>query len=152
MLVKPCVWDPVGERVFGASGVQNGQGSCDISGETDFAWKFRPELSFETATSNFTPVSSTDTMGADHPAFTLAGLCKPTNVTVLVPHRLRLLTRLPNVAVAVGGTMGYVKGGSRPSLIAGVGLGASYGLAGTIPLMFYPPLVLALMVFVRLPP
>lgn len=26
--------------------------------------------------------------------------------------------------------MGYVKGGSRPSLIAGVGLGASYGLAG----------------------
>lgn len=26
--------------------------------------------------------------------------------------------------------MGYVKGGSKPSLIAGVGLGASYGLAG----------------------
>ncbi|KAF3770044.1 hypothetical protein M406DRAFT_66492 [Cryphonectria parasitica EP155] len=45
-------------------------------------------------------------MGADHPAFTLAGL------------------------LAVGGTMGYVKGGSKPSLIAGVGLGASYGLAG----------------------
>lgn len=29
--------------------------------------------------------------------------------------------------------MGYVKGGSRPSLIAGVGLGASYGLAGMSP-------------------
>ncbi|PSS03835.1 transmembrane proteins 14C-domain-containing protein [Coniella lustricola] len=45
-------------------------------------------------------------MGADHPAFTLAGL------------------------LAAGGTMGFVKGGSRPSLIAGVGLGASYGVAG----------------------
>ncbi|KAL1873225.1 hypothetical protein Daus18300_004045 [Diaporthe australafricana] len=45
-------------------------------------------------------------MGADHPAFTLAGL------------------------LAVGGTMGFVKGGSKPSLIAGVGLGVSYGLAG----------------------
>lgn len=32
--------------------------------------------------------------------------------------------------VAVGGTMGYVKGGSKPSLIAGLGLGASYGVAG----------------------
>ncbi|ROW02718.1 hypothetical protein VSDG_01745 [Cytospora chrysosperma] len=28
--------------------------------------------------------------------------------------------------------MGYVKGGSKPSLIAGVGLGASYGLAGVL--------------------
>lgn len=28
--------------------------------------------------------------------------------------------------------MGYVKGGSKPSLIAGVGLGASYGVAGTL--------------------
>ncbi|CAN8096573.1 unnamed protein product [Discula destructiva] len=45
-------------------------------------------------------------MGADHPAFTLAGL------------------------LAVGGTMGYIKGGSVPSLVAGVGLGASYGFAG----------------------
>ncbi|KAJ0116994.1 hypothetical protein J7T55_003409 [Diaporthe amygdali] len=45
-------------------------------------------------------------MGADHPAFTLAGL------------------------LAAGGTMGFVKGGSKPSLIAGVGLGASYGVAG----------------------
>lgn len=26
--------------------------------------------------------------------------------------------------------MGYVKSGSKPSLIAGVGLGASYGVAG----------------------
>lgn len=26
--------------------------------------------------------------------------------------------------------MGYVKGGSKPSLIAGLGLGASYGIAG----------------------
>lgn len=26
--------------------------------------------------------------------------------------------------------MGYVKGGSKPSLIAGLGLGASYGVAG----------------------
>lgn len=28
--------------------------------------------------------------------------------------------------------MGYVKGGSKPSLIAGVGLGASYGVAGKL--------------------
>lgn len=28
--------------------------------------------------------------------------------------------------------MGFVKGGSKPSLIAGVGLGASYGIAGEL--------------------
>lgn len=28
--------------------------------------------------------------------------------------------------------MGYVKGGSKPSLIAGIGLGASYGVAGML--------------------
>lgn len=34
-------------------------------------------------------------MGADHPAFTLAGLCEQTNPPALALHRLRLLTRLP---------------------------------------------------------
>ncbi|KAH9892115.1 transmembrane proteins 14C-domain-containing protein [Xylariomycetidae sp. FL2044] len=43
---------------------------------------------------------------AQHPSFTLAGL------------------------LSVGGTMGYVRTGSRPSLIAGLGLGASYALSG----------------------
>ena len=37
---------------------------------------------------------------------------------------------LLKVVVSVGGIAGYVRTKSRPSLIAGVGLGASYGLAG----------------------
>ncbi|KAH8730020.1 transmembrane proteins 14C-domain-containing protein [Phaeosphaeriaceae sp. PMI808] len=43
---------------------------------------------------------------AQHPSFTLAGL------------------------LAVGGTAGFIRTGSKPSLIAGLVLGASYGVAG----------------------
>ncbi|KAF1968402.1 hypothetical protein BU23DRAFT_480645 [Bimuria novae-zelandiae CBS 107.79] len=43
---------------------------------------------------------------AEHPSFTLAGL------------------------LAAGGTAGFIRTGSRPSLIAGLALGASYGFAG----------------------
>lgn len=64
-------------------------------------------------------------MGADHPAFTLAGLRKSMSEKPTRPLSANSLR-----TVAVGGTMGFVKGGSKPSLIAGVGLGASYGLAG----------------------
>ncbi|KAK6332813.1 hypothetical protein TWF696_002835 [Orbilia brochopaga] len=42
----------------------------------------------------------------EHPAFTLAALC------------------------AFGGTMGYIRTGSVPSLVAGVGIGAMYGYSG----------------------
>ncbi|KAL7748769.1 hypothetical protein RI367_005924 [Sorochytrium milnesiophthora] len=41
-----------------------------------------------------------------HTAYTMSGLC------------------------AVGGVMGYMKRGSRPSLVAGLGIGALYGLSG----------------------
>ncbi|KAF3083532.1 hypothetical protein TWF569_009493 [Orbilia oligospora] len=42
----------------------------------------------------------------EHPAFTLAALC------------------------AFGGTMGFARTGSIPSLVAGVGIGAMYGYSG----------------------
>lgn len=45
-------------------------------------------------------------MGLDHPAFTLSGLC------------------------AVGGLMGYFRKGSVPSLVAGLGVSALYGVSG----------------------
>lgn len=48
--------------------------------------------------------------------------------------------------------MGFVKGGSRPSLIAGVGLGASYGLAGMVLLAVKLLFTVALMIPNRLPP
>ncbi|KAF7530205.1 hypothetical protein G7054_g9616 [Neopestalotiopsis clavispora] len=43
---------------------------------------------------------------AEHPCFTMAGL------------------------LAAGGSLGYRNTGSKPSLIAGIGLGASYAVAG----------------------
>lgn len=59
---------------------------------------------------------------AEHPAFTLAGLRKSKSV-VCRPCRTKEL-------VAIGGTAGYLRTNSRPSLIAGLGLGTSYALAG----------------------
>ena len=47
-----------------------------------------------------------NTMGLDHPAFTLSGLC------------------------AIGGIMGYARKGSFPSLVAGITFSALYGGAG----------------------
>lgn len=48
--------------------------------------------------------------------------------------------------------MGFVKGGSRPSLIAGVGLGASYGVAGISSSAIDPLFMLMLTIPRRLPP
>jgi hypothetical protein len=60
---------------------------------------------------------------AEHPSFTLAGLRKLSSLS-------RIEVLLSRFAVAVGGTAGYMRTRSTPSLVAGLVLGASYGYAG----------------------
>lgn len=61
---------------------------------------------------------------AEHPSFTLAGLRKQTVV------KRALINTLTIFAVSVGGTAGYLRTRSTPSLVAGLVLGASYGYSG----------------------
>ena len=43
-----------------------------------------------------------------------------------------MITKLMMIAVSVGGTAGYLRTRSTPSLIAGLVLGASYGYSGRL--------------------
>jgi uncharacterized membrane protein (UPF0136 family) len=63
---------------------------------------------------------------AEHPSFTLAGLRKPP-----IPN-LGNASSLTSITVSVGGTAGYLRTRSTPSLVAGLVLGASYGYSGEI--------------------
>lgn len=60
---------------------------------------------------------------AEHPSFTLAGLRK--HLPCCLDKK-----KADKVVVAVGGTAGYIRTRSTPSLVAGLVLGASYGYAG----------------------
>lgn len=77
---------------------------------------------------------------AEHPSFTLAGLRKCSH-----PHTA-LLLELTMTAVSVGGTAGYLRTRSTPSLVAGLVLGASYGYSGK-PILFLSPRIVIVMLY-----
>ena len=62
---------------------------------------------------------------AEHPSFTLAGL-REYRSSYSVHYGANF------VVVSVGGTAGYLRTRSTPSLVAGIGLGASYAYAGQL--------------------
>lgn len=72
-------------------------------------------------------ISSQPTVMAEHPSFTLAGLREHAPVYCLIIAQM-----LTTVPVSVGGTAGYLRTRSTPSLVAGILLGASYGYSGKL--------------------
>lgn len=69
---------------------------------------------------------------AEHPSFTLAGLRESTVASSCEIQSTDVLK------VSVGGTAGYLRTRSTPSLVAGIGLGASYAYAGKNDLCLLP--------------
>ena len=70
-------------------------------------------------------LSSSKFKMAEHPSFTLAGLRKDPRAA-----ELEALVINWSTTVAVGGTAGYIRTRSLPSISSGLGLGASYAYSG----------------------